>query len=37
MKEGLQFSIIELSEKLLPIHPDSIDAYNEILLEENNG
>ena len=39
MEEGLQFSIIELSEKLLPIHPDSIDAYNEIIMEEkkNNG
>ena len=36
MEEGLQFSIIELSEKLLPIHPDSIDAYNEIVMKGNN-
>ena len=34
MEEGLQFSIIELSEKLLPIHPDSIDAYNEIVMNK---
>jgi len=34
MEEGLQFSIIELSEKLLPIHPDSIDAYNQIVTED---
>ena len=37
MEEGLQFSIIELSEKLLPIHPDSIDAYNQIVMEDENG
>lgn len=37
MEEGLQFSIIELSEKLLPIHPDSIDAYNQIVTEDGNG
>ncbi len=37
MKEGLQFTIIELSEKLLPIHPDSIDAYNQIVTEDENG
>lgn len=39
MEEGLQFSIIELSQNLLPIHPDSIDAYNEIIMnkEKNNG
>jgi HD superfamily phosphohydrolase YqeK len=36
MEEGLQFSIIELSEKLLPIHPDSIDAYNEIVMNKEN-
>ena len=34
MEEGLQFSIIELSEKLLPIHPDSIDAYHQIVTED---
>ena len=34
MEEGLQFSIIELSQKLLPIHPDSIDAYNEIVMNK---
>lgn len=36
MEEGLQFSIIELSEGLLPIHPDSIDAYNEIVMNKEN-
>lgn len=36
MEEGLQFSIIELSEKLLPIHPDSIDAYNGIVMNKEN-
>ena len=36
MEEGLQFSIAELAEKLLPIHPDSIDAYNEIVMKGNN-
>ena len=35
MEEGLQFSITELSERLLPIHPDSIDAYNEIVMKGN--
>jgi nicotinate-nucleotide adenylyltransferase len=34
MEEGLQFTIIELSEKLLPVHPDSIDAYNEIVINK---
>ncbi|MBO4338301.1 MAG: bis(5'-nucleosyl)-tetraphosphatase (symmetrical) YqeK [Clostridia bacterium] len=37
MEEGLQFSIIELSEKLLPIHPDSIDAYNEIIMSKEKS
>ena len=37
MEEGLQFSIIELSEKLQPIHPDSIDAYNEIVMNKENN
>ncbi len=36
MEEGLQFSIAELTEKLLPIHPDSIDAYNEIVMKGQN-
>lgn len=36
MEEGLQFTIIELSQKLQPIHPDSIDAYNEIVMNKEN-
>lgn len=42
MEEGLRFTINELSEKCLPIHPDTVSCYNEIVLEEkerrqNNG
>lgn len=33
MEEGLRFTIFELSEKGRPIHPDTVAAYNEILLE----
>ena len=33
MKEGLRFTVAELSEKCAPIHPDTVDAYNFILLE----
>ena len=33
MKEGLRFTINELSEKCVPIHPDTLDCYNEIILE----
>lgn len=36
MEEGLQFTIAELCERLLPIHPDSIDAYNEIVMNKEN-
>lgn len=31
MREGLQFSIIELAENERAIHPDSLDAYNQII------
>ena len=34
MKEGLRFTVFELSEKCVPIHPDTVDAYNFILLNE---
>lgn len=34
MEEGLRFTINELSEKCVPIHPDTVDCYNEILLKE---
>lgn len=42
MEEGLRFTINELSEKCVPIHPDTVSCYNEIVLEEkerrqNNG
>ena len=36
MEEGLQFTLAELCERLLPIHPDSIDAYNEIVMNKEN-
>lgn len=32
MLEGLAFTIAELAEKEKPLHPDSVDAYNEIIL-----
>lgn len=34
MEEGLRFTIEELSAKCLPIHPDTIACYNEILLKD---
>lgn len=34
MEEGLRFTIWELSEKCVPIHPDTVDAYNYTLLNE---
>lgn len=34
MEEGLRFTIWELSEKCVPIHPDTVSAYNWILLNE---
>lgn len=34
MEEGLRFTIWELSEKCVPIHPDTVSAYNYILLNE---
>ncbi len=33
MTEGLRFTIDELCNALKPIHPDTIDAYNDILLK----
>lgn len=33
MTEGLRFTIDELCSALKPIHPDTIDAYNDILLK----
>ncbi len=36
MQEGLRFTVSELSEKCVPIHPDTVDAYNFILLNERN-
>lgn len=35
MTEGLRFTVAELSEKCVPIHPDTVDAYNYILLNRN--
>lgn len=32
MLEGLEFTIAELLEKNVPIHPDTIDAYNDIII-----
>lgn len=34
MEEGLRFTIYELSEKCRPIHPDTVDCYNEIILRK---
>ncbi|MCH5197720.1 MAG: nicotinate (nicotinamide) nucleotide adenylyltransferase [Oscillospiraceae bacterium] len=34
MEEGLRFTIEELSAKCLPIHPDTLSAYNQILLRK---
>lgn len=31
MEEGLQFTIAELVNGLRPVHPDTIDAFNELL------
>ncbi len=36
MEEGLRFTIFELSERRRAIHPDTLAAYNEILLGGNN-
>ncbi len=33
MEEGLRFTVYELSEKCLPIHPDTIDCYNETIIK----
>ncbi len=35
MEEGLRFTIEELASKCLPIHPDTVACYNEILTEKN--
>lgn len=32
MLEGLQFTIIELAQETRPVHPDSLDCYNELIL-----
>ncbi len=32
MEEGLRFTIEELAAKGLPIHPDTVSCYNEVLL-----
>ena len=37
MEEGLRFTIFELSEQGRPIHPDTLAAYNEILLRGNKS
>ena len=33
MEEGLQFTVCELCGKLSPVHPDTLEAYNEIVLK----
>ena len=37
MEEGLRFTIYELSEQRRAIHPDTVAAYNEIILGGNNN
>lgn len=32
MLEGLEFTITELIEKHAPVHPDTLDAYNDIII-----
>lgn len=34
MEEGLRFTVFELSEKCLPIHPDTLACYNQVLLSK---
>ena len=34
---GLQFTIAELAEGLRPIHPDTVNAYNQIVCEKNSS
>ncbi len=34
MEEGLRFTINELSEKCVTIHPDTLACYNQIILEK---
>ena len=35
MMIGLEFSIQEITQKKQTLHPDSVDAYNELILEAN--
>ena len=35
MMIGLEFSIQEITQKKQTLHPDSVDAYNELILEGN--
>lgn len=37
MQEGLRFTINELSEKCVPIHPDTLACYNETIMNMNKG
>lgn len=37
MEEGLRFTIFELSERGRAIHPDTLAAYNEIILRGNKA
>lgn len=37
MLEGLKFTIGELAQNGQPIHPDSIGAYNQIIISESEG
>lgn len=34
MEEGLIFTIEDLSDRKLPIHPDTLDAYNELIIQK---
>ncbi len=37
MREALRFTVSELAAKSGPIHPDTIAAYNEIMLKNSKG
>ncbi len=36
VEEGLVFTVAELAEKRQPIHPDTLEAYNEILFKRKS-
>lgn len=37
MLEGMKFTIAELAQSGQPIHPDSVSAYNQIIISDSEG